>query len=64
VENYRGWLRAETQRLGMPLIDLSHTLLPRDFLDTLHPNARGQRKIAGAMAPFLEPCCGGGSPRS
>ena len=55
VKSYRGWLAEETQRLGMPLIDLSHTLLPRDFLDTLHPNARGQRKIAGAIAPFLDP---------
>ena len=36
----------------MPLIDRSHTLLPRDSLDTLHPNARGQRKIAGAIAGF------------
>ncbi len=55
VRNYRTWLQEEARRLGLPLIDLSHTLLPRDFLDTLHPDSRGQRKIAGAMAPFLEP---------
>jgi hypothetical protein len=55
VASYRAWLAEETARLEMPLIDLSHTLLPRDFHDTLHPNARGQRKIAGAIAGFLEP---------
>jgi hypothetical protein len=55
VSAYRAWITAEAERLGLPLIDLSQTLLPRDFLDTLHPNARGQRKIAYALAPFLDP---------
>jgi hypothetical protein len=55
VASYRAWLAEETGRFEMPLIDLSRTLLPRDFHDTLHPNARGQRKIAGAIAGFLEP---------
>jgi hypothetical protein len=55
VERYKTWLRAETQRLGMPLVDLSSTLLPRDFLDALHPNARGQRKIAGALSAQIRP---------
>ena len=55
VRGYRGWLRAEAQRLGLPLIDLSQTLFSRDFLDSLHPNARGQRKIAGALHPQLLP---------
>ena len=36
-------------RLGL------HARSSRDFLDTLHPNARGQRKIAGALAPHLAP---------
>ena len=55
VYAYRAWVAAETRRLGLPLVDLSNTLLPRDFLDTLHPNARGQRKIGDALAPFLDP---------
>ena len=55
MRQYREWLFAETSRLGLPVVDLSRTLLPRDFLDTLHPNARGQRKIAGALAPHLAP---------
>jgi len=55
VDRYRAWITAEAARLGLPLIDLTQTLLPRDFLDTLHPNARGQRKIAGALSPHLVP---------
>ena len=55
VDRYRMWMRAEAARLRLPLIDLTQTLLPRDFLDTLHPNARGQRKIAGTLSPQLVP---------
>ena len=55
VTGFGNWLRAEAKRLGLPLVDLSRNLIPRDFLDTLHPNARGQRKIAGGLAPFLDP---------
>jgi hypothetical protein len=55
VRGYRAWLGAEAQRRGLPLVDLSQTLLPRDFLDLEHPNVRGQRKIAGALSPQLLP---------
>ena len=55
VDRYRAWMTAEAARLHLPLIDLTRTLLPRDFLDTLHPNARGQRKIAGSLSPHLVP---------
>jgi hypothetical protein len=55
VGSYHAWLQDETRRLDIPVIYLTRALLPRDFLDTLHPNARGQRKIAGSMVPFLEP---------
>jgi hypothetical protein len=55
MRRYREWLVGETERLRLPLVDLSRTLLPRDYLDTLHPNARGQRKIAGSLAPHLAP---------
>ena len=55
VRNYRTWLAVEARRLGRTFIDLSRTVLPRDFLDTRHASARGQRKIASALAPYLEP---------
>jgi hypothetical protein len=55
VDGFRGWVKSEAQRLALPLIDLSATLLPRDFLDGLHPNARGQRKIAGSLSARLTP---------
>lgn len=55
VDRYRAWMRAEAARLRLPTIDLTQTLLPRNFLDTLHPNARGERKVAGALSPHLVP---------
>ena len=55
LEHYKAWLGTESRRLGLPLVDLSRVLLPREYLDTLHPNPRGQRKIAAALAPHLDP---------
>jgi hypothetical protein len=55
VRGYRNWLAAETSRLGIPFVDVSQILLPRDFLDSRHPSTRGQRKIARALSPRLVP---------
>ena len=55
VQGFRTWTRAEAERLGLPLVDLSYILLVRDFLDGLHANARGNRKTAGALSAQLVP---------
>ena len=55
VAGFRQWLAADAARLGIPLVDLSQMLLPRDFLDSRHANTRGKRKIAGALSSRLLP---------
>jgi lysophospholipase L1-like esterase len=55
VQGFGTWTRAEAERLGLPLINLTHILLARDFLDGLHANARGNRKTAGALSAQLVP---------
>jgi lysophospholipase L1-like esterase len=69
ARDYRGWNEMNTlawvaelrDRTGIPVVVVNWPVSdePRDecfnAYDTLHPNARGQRKIAGALAPQLAP---------
>lgn len=46
---FNRWLERETGRHGIPYVDL-HDLLPaQSFLDSIHPNINGQKKIADAL---------------
>jgi hypothetical protein len=50
---YNAWLAEETHARGLRYLDL-HDLLPaRDFVDSLHPNARGQYRVASRVREEL-----------
>jgi hypothetical protein len=46
---YNAWLERETRARGLRYADL-HDLVPKDrFLDSIHPNAEGQRAVAARL---------------
>lgn len=54
LEHYNDWMREETRARGLSYLDL-HDLLPiEDFVDSLHVNPVGHRKVAQQMAPVLD----------
>lgn len=60
LEEYRRWLRRETDARGLAYLDL-HGLLPaRAFVDSLHPSARGHARVADALEPTLRALLGEG----
>lgn len=53
LEEHRAWLREQSAAHGLEFVDL-HGLLPtREFVDSLHPTARGQAIVAEALEPKL-----------
>jgi len=54
VEEYVAWMRNRTQALDLPYLDLHDLLKLNEFVDSLHPTARGQAKVAARLAAKLE----------
>lgn len=46
LREFRAWLAGEARDRGIAYVDLHDLLNAKDFLDSFHPNAYGQRKIA------------------
>jgi hypothetical protein len=55
VLEFTAWLRAETERLGLPYVDLHDYLAAEEFLDSLHVTSEGHRRIAARMAEAIVP---------
>ena len=54
LEEWDGWLRAQTAVSGLAYLDFRQLLAPGDFVDSIHVAPRGHRRIAEALAPTLE----------
>jgi hypothetical protein len=54
LADYLDWLGEQTEALDLPYLDLHDLLDRREFVDSLHPTARGQAKVAGRLAARLE----------
>jgi hypothetical protein len=55
AREFAEWLRAETERLDLPYLDLHDFLAAEEFLDSLHVSAEGHRKIAARLAEDIDP---------
>lgn len=45
-DEYNAWLASETAARGLDYLDLHDLLAPEQFLDSIHPDAEGQRLVA------------------
>jgi lysophospholipase L1-like esterase len=54
LADYVDWMRERTTALDLPYLDLHDLLAPEEFVDSLHPTARGQARIAARLALRLE----------
>jgi hypothetical protein len=52
-DEYNAWLRSETAAHGFGYLDLHDLLAPDGFLDSIHPNADGQRAVAERLEPAV-----------
>lgn len=43
---YVAWMEEKAEDLGLEYLDLHDLLMRREFVDSIHPTARGQRKVA------------------
>jgi hypothetical protein len=59
LEEFRSWIAEDARRRGLAYVDLQDLLAPTDFMDSLHLNVDGHRRIAGhllsALAGMLPP---------
>jgi hypothetical protein len=54
LADYAVWMKERTAALDLPYLDLHDLLLPSEFVDSLHPTAHGQAKVAARLAVRLE----------
>jgi hypothetical protein len=57
-DDYNAWLGRETRERGLAYLDLHDLLGPADFLDSIHPDADGQRAVAVRLASALRDLLG------
>lgn len=55
AEEFNAWMRSETDRLGLPYLDLHDLLPPERFFDSLHLDADGQEQVAARIVDALRP---------
>ena len=55
VQEFNGWVQAESARRGLPFVDLHALLPPELFLDSLHVSAAGHAGVAAALESVLDP---------
>jgi len=53
LEAYRRWLRVQASAHELGFLDLHGLLGAGDFVDSIHPTAEGQRRIAGRLGAAL-----------
>lgn len=49
-QEYVRWTAMRSEELGLPYLDLHDYLDHNEFFDSVHPNVRGQRKMAARMS--------------
>ena len=45
-QDYVDWMEETSETLGLEYLDLHDLLTRREFVDSVHPTVRGQRKVA------------------
>jgi hypothetical protein len=53
--DYNAWLERETGARGLAYLDLHDALRADQFVDSIHPNADGQRAVAARLEAALRP---------
>ncbi|MGH7788844.1 MAG: hypothetical protein ACRERC_18385, partial [Candidatus Binatia bacterium] len=55
ANGFNAWMKSETDRLGLPYLDLHALLPPERFFDSLHLDADGQDQVAARVFDALRP---------